>query len=138
MKRVSFADLKAVENLRPAGYRDAIVSAAKFRTGKYAWIADEDWSVLAARFGAPVEPSSEPSMAQMAGNLTGALMEWAAAGFPVAAQDVVQRRREACQACRLWDADARAGMGKCGSPKCGCTGIKWWLATSVCPERKWV
>jgi hypothetical protein len=79
----------------------------------------------------------EPSLLQEAGNLSTALAAWTRAGFPVASLDQVILRRQACEACPLWDPRARGGLGKCKSPRCGCTKLKWWLATSQCPEKRW-
>lgn len=79
----------------------------------------------------------EPSVMDMVGNLTRALVEWGAAGFRVASQAEVEARAAICRVCPLWDGAARKGIGKCNSKLCGCTKFKWWLATSTCPEGKW-
>jgi hypothetical protein len=79
----------------------------------------------------------EPKLTDMAGNLASALVEWAAAGFRVANQAEVEDRAAICRQCDLWDPNARKGWGKCMSKLCGCTKLKWWLSTSICPEGKW-
>jgi hypothetical protein len=80
---------------------------------------------------------SEPRMADLVSNFTGAISEWILAGFPIVTRELALERAETCRACPFWDAKARLGLGKCGSPKCGCTKIKVWLATSKCPEARW-
>ena len=90
---------------------------------------------LPAICGAPLP--KEPSLAQEAVNLAAALSEWASAGFPVADVERVMVIKEKCEQCSLWDATARAGLGRCKSFKCGCTKFKWWIKTSRCPEGKW-
>lgn len=75
------------------------------------------------------------TFAQLTSELKAALWEWAKAGFPVADERVIARRRALCVACPEWDGAARLGAGKCG--KCGCTQFKFWLETEKCPLRKW-
>lgn len=84
---------------------------------------------------------AEPSMKNMAVNLVSALGAWAAAGFPVLSAEDARARGEQCSGsetkpkCAHWQPDARAGFGKCRL--CGCTNLKWWLATAKCPIQKW-
>jgi hypothetical protein len=80
----------------------------------------------------------EPTLAQMAQNFTQALGLWAASGFQLASQAETLRRAATCQSCEFWSPDARLGLGKCHSRKCGCTKLKWWLKMSTCPEGNWV
>jgi hypothetical protein len=79
----------------------------------------------------------EPSIADMAGNFKAALADWATAGFPITTREFALARAEICKSCEFWNAKARLGLGKCTHPKCGCTRLKWWLATSSCPAGKW-
>lgn len=84
---------------------------------------------------------AEPSMKDMAVNLVSALGAWAAAGFPVLSAEDARARGEQCSGsetkpkCAHWQPDARGGFGKC--TLCGCTNLKWWLATAKCPRQKW-
>lgn len=82
-------------------------------------------------------PLPEPTLADMASHLGGALIKWAARGFPIADHETRQRRLRLCRACPHWDESARANMGKCNHPKCGCTKIKLAIATERCPINKW-
>jgi hypothetical protein len=52
-------------------------------------------------------------------------------------EDEYAARSVACESCPHWDGAARAGLGKCKAPNCGCTKLKRWLATETCPLRKW-
>ena len=79
----------------------------------------------------------DPTPSQMVENFAEAVKEWAGAGFAVASRETAMARGSTCGQCDLWDAAARLGLGKCNSPKCGCTMLKWFLASSRCPEGKW-
>ena len=79
----------------------------------------------------------EPSLADMAKSFGAALSEWRAAGYPVADEESARARGAACAACGHWDPAARLGLGKCRHQECGCTKLKWFLATSRCPEGRW-
>ncbi len=79
----------------------------------------------------------EPTLAEMTANFAGAMGDWARAGFPLAPIEVAKERRDTCELCEFWDGAARMGLGKCNSAKCGCTRLKFFLATSRCPEGKW-
>jgi len=45
----------------------------------------------------------------------------------------LEQRHAICMACEHWRADARMGTGMC--LKCGCSGVKLWLAPSTCPDQ---
>lgn len=79
----------------------------------------------------------EPSVAELAGNFASAMGRWILAGAPVASQIQYYARAAICDSCPHWDGKARAGLGKCGVPGCGCTSMKRWLATEKCPLGKW-
>lgn len=82
----------------------------------------------------PAVALAEPTPAEMSANLARAAARWIGAGLPVVAQAVYDARTAACGACSFWDGKARLGLGKCGAPGCGCTGLKRWLATETCPH----
>lgn len=88
---------------------------------------------------APARPAlpPEPSAAELAANFFGALGRWVAAGLPVVSEATHRGRMAACRACPHWDELARAGLGKCRAPGCGCTRLKHWLATETCPLGQW-
>lgn len=73
---------------------------------------------------------SQPSIAQKAVNLAGDLGKWAAAGFPVSAEEERNRKLSICQKCDRFDGQ------KCR--ECGCI-CSWatWLDTKKCPLQKW-
>jgi hypothetical protein len=68
-----------------------------------------------------------------------AIAVWSAAGFPVASDAELQRRRDICSACPDWHPAARCFFGRCLGEcgQCGCTRLKWWLQTSRCKVGKW-
>jgi hypothetical protein len=72
----------------------------------------------------------KPSFAEKLSNLATALTEWAGAGFPVADAATIDLRRTTCGACAEW-----TGLT---CRRCGCTALKWWLATAKCPAGKWL
>jgi hypothetical protein len=81
---------------------------------------------------APVAELAEPTMAELAVNFGGAVAHWLAAGLPVVSEAAYQARAAACGSCELWDGRARLGFGKCRAAGCGCTKLKWLLATERC------
>ena len=76
-----------------------------------------------------------PSLLEMASNLAGTAVKFAASGFATVTAEQHAARMAICGACEFWNPKARGGMGKC--LKCGCTGAKQWVAVSVCPIGKW-
>lgn len=122
--------------LRP-GFRDAVTRGAR-RAGETAWeITSEQWFLTVRQFSESPKPATEPTLAELASNFSTALGKWIAAGVPVVSQSLYEARAAACAACHLWDAEARAGLGKCNAPGCGCTMFKRWLATERCPLGEW-
>jgi hypothetical protein len=96
--------------------------------------------VRPATIVAPVprpEPLPEPTLADMAEHLGGAMVAWAARGFPIAPRELRMQRLAICRACEHWREEARFGLGKCAHPSCGCTKAKLFIATERCPVRKW-
>lgn len=98
--------------------------------------------ILAAPSAAPSRVAHqfrEPSVGEMLGNFAGAMADWVMAGLPIVSGEVAHARIAACRACpgHHWEEEARAGLGKCTHPKCGCTRGKMWLGTSKCPIEHW-
>lgn len=89
----------------------------------------------------------EPTTIELASNFLTATARWAAAGAPLATPAQYQARTSICEGsgagtgtiakCEFWDGSARAGLGKCTAPGCGCTRFKRWMATERCPKGKW-
>jgi hypothetical protein len=74
--------------------------------------------------------------AYMASGLVKTAGQWARAGFPLASEETLAARLDACRACEFWDARGFRGSGRCR--KCGCsTQAKLRMATAKCPVGKW-
>lgn len=84
-----------------------------------------------------VDPESgKPTAREMAGRFARAMMDWARGGFKVVERGRYQARKDICEGCQYWRGDgAMIGTGRCG--KCGCSGLKLFLATERCPDGKW-
>jgi hypothetical protein len=89
------------------------------------------------RFGGipRLKPEKSPSIVKMASNFASAMKDFAESGFLRVTPEQYNSRMDICNKCEFWQPDARMGLGKC--LKCGCTGAKQWIATSVCPIEKW-
>lgn len=74
----------------------------------------------------------EPSIMEMAGNFTEAMVNWVAAGAPVISEADYDVRSAICEPCEYWSPTGNLWLGKCKAPGCGCTKLKRWLATEVC------
>jgi len=83
--------------------------------------------------GVPLVRPSVPTKKELATNFSKAMLGWAKAGFKVVKRKVYEQRHAICSACEHWRADARMGTGMC--LKCGCSGVKLWLAPSTCPDQ---
>jgi hypothetical protein len=79
-----------------------------------------------------------PPMKQRALSMARDLVRWGRAGFPVADQAELARRKAICLDCDHWDPKLWAPWGGCRL--CGCSQAKLWLATAQCkaPKPKWV
>jgi len=73
-----------------------------------------------------------PTTAEMAKNFTSSMARWVGAGFKTVDEELYNKRLLTCRECEHWK---EAGIGRC--MKCGCAGIKLWLATEKCPIDKW-
>jgi len=91
----------------------------------------------------PHPPIARPSLPppptpwELATNFTNAMTRWVGAGFRVVTRGEYDRRAAICDRCEFWDGKARAGLGHCKAPGCGCTAFKRWLATERCVLGKW-
>jgi len=75
--------------------------------------------------------SEKPTLSQRFRSFGHALTEWKNSGYAVVSKEVLADREDQCMSCGWWRGFASIGLGSCG--KCGCTGIKLFLATSKCP-----
>lgn len=97
----------------------------------------ESGIIIPGKAGPAPEPLPEPTVLDMADHLGGALVKWAARGFPIADRGLRIHRLGLCRQCVHWREDARAGLGKCAHPSCGCTKAKVFLKTEKCPIGRW-
>jgi len=136
MNKVSFSLSSLEDNAkkRPKGYTEHVLSYAEV-LGDRVWIDPSDLDYLTKYYNSynPIEPK----LIDKAANLTKALGTWAKSGFKVADKKTIKLRKSACELCKFWKHDGNMGLGKCNHEKCGCTKIKWWLATEKCPAGKW-
>lgn len=84
---------------------------------------------------APPLPPPDPTPLELITNFTTATTKWVVNGFPTLTKDQYHVRADICNSCEFWDPLARMGLGKC--QKCGCAGLKRWLATEACPDHRW-
>jgi hypothetical protein len=126
-------ELRAAAARRPRGYYDHVVSMGRVAAGRV-WLTPEIHTQLANYYRSALP---EPKFSEMSRNFSAAIARWAKSGFSVASRTQVKDRQQTCESCRLWDGSARSGWGKCRHTKCGCTMIKWWLASERCPDGKW-
>ena len=68
-------------------------------------------------------------------SLSGALKDYAVAGFKNCTEEQYQQRLVICRGCEFFDPSGYMGAGKCN--KCGCSGLKLKMGTSRCPIGKW-
>ena len=111
---------------RPPGYREAVLLVARRINGIYE-IAREDVERLRKQY----RPQPIP-LRDLLTNFREAVAAWAQAGYPVSDEGTINRRLQICQSCEEWKAGLIAGCRKCG-----CSGLKLWLATSKCPLKNW-
>lgn len=83
----------------------------------------------------------------MAAQFTRAMVQWAQSGFRVTTWEQFKERQSTCQGapatasapaherCPYFGHFPVFGLTKCN--KCGCAGLKLWLATERCPADKW-
>lgn len=72
-----------------------------------------------------------PSLADKAREFTAAMRNWVRYRMPVVSQEVFEERQRICEGCELYGGVRTFGFIGCG--KCGCTGLKLWLASEKCP-----
>lgn len=97
----------------------------------------EELKAAAPELAAQLVGVMMPTAGEILARGMAAFARWAAAGLPVVDEAVRLARADACAACPRWDAKARGGLGHCQHPGCGCTRLKWWLATERCPAGWW-
>ncbi len=136
MSKVSFTvkSFRDKIKIRPKGYADHVLEYAKV-IGDRVWIDSEDLTYLTHYYSDDGLP--EPRMTEKISTLGKAMGRWMDSGFEIADKKEVESRKEICRMCPKWDESARFGMGKCTHSACGCTKLKWWLASEKCPIDLW-
>lgn len=132
--RYKLANLQAPDGLRPDGFAGYVLSRGR-REGDEVVLDDASHRELRELFyPAPKQfaAPSEPSFIELSGNFAAAMAGWINAGFKIVDRDEYERRAQTCRSCDYWDAFARMGAGRCA--RCGCSGLKLWLASSACPD----
>lgn len=78
-----------------------------------------------------------PTAADKAREFAVAASRWIKQRAPVVSEEVFLERKEKCESCELYGGTRTFGFIGCG--KCGCTGLKLYLATEKCPlpEPRW-
>lgn len=79
--------------------------------------------------------TTPPTFAQRAATFMGAARDWVASGFKSITHEQYEERLGICEACPYWKGSAALGLGACG--KCGCSGLKLYLPSQVCPDGRW-
>ena len=83
-----------------------------------------------------VDESGQPTPFEKAAQFSRAMFAWVKQGCPVLDGPAYAARKAVCLDCEWWRGEGTAiGTGKCG--KCGCSGLKLFLATERCPIGKW-
>lgn len=78
----------------------------------------------------------DPTIRSMAKSFAHAMLDWARSGFKVVDKEQFEARLKLCDDCDYWRGwSAGFGYGRCR--KCGCSGLKLFLPTQVCPAGKW-
>lgn len=75
--------------------------------------------------------TEKPTKLQMARQFAYESTRWAVYGAPRVSEEVFQFRLDQCEGCHFWNGQSAFGYGKCG--KCGCSGLKLFMATTRCP-----
>lgn len=130
----TFESLEHTAQDRPKGYKEMVLKYSKVWGGRI-WMTPQDHQRIRNYY--LYQRPMEPSLGDMTKNLFRSLSTWAMQGFPIANEKQIEKRRNACLNCVYWDRKARNGFGKCNHSKCGCTQVKWWLASEKCPDGKW-
>lgn len=76
--------------------------------------------------------SEPPTLLQRAKTFSQAAVDWVANGMPVVTHEQYEKRLSICQDCHYWLGQSAVGLGSCR--KCGCSGLKLYMSTSVCPD----
>lgn len=76
-----------------------------------------------------------PSLPERMASFARSAISWIANGAKVVDFKTYDDRIQTCRACDRWSGEVYFGLGRCG--KCGCSGLKLYMDTEVCPLNKW-
>ena len=76
-----------------------------------------------------------PTLAEKMDNLTLSLLNYARSGFKVTEPDKATARLDICIECNYYS--GQRGLLKIMCRKCGCSGLKLFMDSSICPLKKW-
>lgn len=97
-------------------------------------IIAEQICAVAPDFCYSTEP---PTLAEKLRTVAAAMKNWIRQRAPIASAEVILERQSICESCELFGGVRSVGFVSCG--RCGCTGLKVYLATEKCPlpEPRW-
>jgi hypothetical protein len=125
---IPLVEIDLIAKHRAPGWREKCLAAAAETHGSLVVFEYEVWREIAK------EPKlSTPTLKDLALRFSGAVATWVIAGFPVVSEDQLNKRWNKCQTCEHWE----RGTVFAHCRKCGCTKLKLWLATEICPAGKW-
>lgn len=95
---------------------------------------DDEFEAILAEHVLPEEriDFTPPTLAEKASMLGNALWKWAKSGFQVVSHDEMERRLGICRVCPYYGGEK--GLVQVACRKCGCSKLKAFLSTSVCPD----
>lgn len=102
------------------------------------WMDDEIQKDANKRGLPPVQFLHEeepPSLLKKAFTFAYESARWVANGAQRLNQQQLEARLDICKTCSYWRGSPGFGLGSCG--KCGCKGLKLYMATTSCPIGKW-
>lgn len=123
------ADLEACAASRATGYVDAVLEVCTESEDGALSISEEDYTRIAASYALlpPVRTQIKSALI--------ALKRWKEGGLETTPPREIVGRKAICAACD-WHRPSRIPLlSACG--KCGCRGLKLYLATESCPIGKW-
>lgn len=80
--------------------------------------------------------SDEPPFVEKAKNFVGEMARWAASGFKIVSQEILEARLAICQACPYWGGTTGGSLVSARCGKCGCSSLKVGLATASCGDKQ--
>lgn len=133
--RMTRRELDGACAVRPPGFCAEIRTLGTFE-GDMFEVDRVHWFAITRKHVTRSAPTA-PTISEMLINFSGAMARWFGSGLALATREQWAERMRICGGCQHWSPEARAGLGHCTAPGCGCTKLKHWLATEKCPLGKW-